>query len=221
MEQINLLFVLGGLLFLTLFSASLFKSYQERMAEKRRRIQRLLRGVDMVERVMFRLDGFPLQAEVERLMWEDVLNRYRKVKEIHARYQGLDGSIARVEALLNQPRPHGEVLIHDAPKLRRIIVSLNEVIGIIKQGMLLTRLQSKRITELVELVATRRAEAVYRYHKHKAEELNAQGDTKQAVKHCLNIRSYLFENGPTNDQVKQWYEEADAMKKGYEAANHS
>lgn len=212
MGQTNLFIALGGLLLLTLVTASLFKRYQERMAEKRRRIQRLLRGVDQIERLLFQLDSCPLQPEVDKVFREDVVRRFRKVREIHPRYKGIDVAITEAEEALKQPRLNQEPEIRDAQQLQKVIATLNEVIGFLQQGGLAAPLKASQLSELVELVATRRAEAVYRFHRQQAEGAENEGRPQDAIKHYSNIRSYLYENGPTVERVKQWYEEAGEMK---------
>jgi hypothetical protein len=212
MGQINLFIALGGLLLLTLVTASLFKRYQERMAEKRRRIQRLLRGVDQIERLLFQLESCPLQPEVEMVLREDILRRFRRVREIHPRYKSIDVCITEADEALKQPRLNQEPEIRDAQHLQKVIASLNEVIGFLQQGRLAEPVKASKLSELVELIATRRAEAVFRFHRRQAEGAVKEGRRHDAIKHYNNIRSYLYENGPTVERVKQWYEETGEMK---------
>ena len=211
MQQTNLFIALGGLLILALMLASVMRRYQEVMAERRMRIKRIMRGVDLIRAMLERVSGCPLPLELEKLLVGDVLARFQKAREIDANYQGIEDLIGDAEQ-----RKHGVVeskafVIRDKPHLHRIAQALAEIINFLQEGGLLAQLTSERSRRFIELIGTLRAECVYRYHLEQAKRLQEEAKVREAIIHCNSIRSFIKQNGPSNDQVKAWYAEADEL----------
>jgi hypothetical protein len=211
MQQSNLFIALGGLLILALMLASVMRRYQEVMAERRMRIKRIMRGVDLIRAMLERASGCPLPVELEKLLVGDVLARFQKVREIDANYQGIDEVIGSAEQRKREVVESKAFEIRDKPHLHRIAQALAEIINFLQEGGLLTPLTSERSRHFIELIGTLRAECVYRYHLEQAKRLREAAQVRQAIIHCNSIRSFIKQNGPSNDQVKAWCAEADEL----------
>ncbi|EGV51000.1 hypothetical protein [Candidatus Endoriftia persephone] len=214
MEQYTLIAILGGLLVLALFLSGIVQRHQQAVEAKRIKIQRLLRGVDLVENILFRLQGCHLPNEVERLLREDLLARYRAVKKVEPKYEGIDELLEMTEqalATLGDAAKADEIT--DKFHLQKLTSVINELIDFIKQGGLLTPITAEAVRDLVDLIGTRRAECLATFHMQKARELQLEGDIHAALGHCSAIKDYLNRNGPVNERVKALFREAEALRK--------
>jgi hypothetical protein len=212
MEQYLLFISLGGLLIFTLLMASVVKYYQQQMAEKRLKIQRVLRGVDLVEGLLSRVAGCSFPAELETLLRRDILDRYQQVKKIHRRYGEIDTLLESAEHNLSQIVTSRKIEIADMGQLTRITSAYTEAIGYLSEGWMVSPLTQEQVSGLVEMAATRRAEAVRAYHLQQANDLREADDLRGAAEHCYNIKSFLREQGPDNDQAIAWYKEAEELR---------
>lgn len=213
MEQTNLFIALGGLLIFTLMLASIVRQYQERMAEKRMRIQRIVRGVDQIVDLLQRVVGCPLPAEIEKLLREDILSRYRAVRQIDRRFLGIEELISAAEQAVGLVREGQNFDIQDKPQLLKITNAMGEMIGFLQIGMLLRPMTQAKIRAFIELLGTRRSECVYRFHLAKAKEMQEQDQLHGALGHCNSIKTFLTEHGPANNQAKAWFAEAEELRK--------
>ena len=209
----NLFITLGGLLILTLMLASLLRRYQERMAEKRLRIQRIIRGVDEIEDLLRQSTGCSLPAEIERVLREDVLARFHLVRKISRRFKGIAALIEGAEQALAQPPGGPRQRVQDKYQLQQVIKDLGELMDFLRAGRLLQPLPVEQLRRYVEQVGTRRAECVYRFHMEQAVRLRQAGRLHDALTHCNRVRTFVHEYGPANEQVKAWYAEAEVMRK--------
>ncbi|MDJ0806254.1 MAG: pyruvate-flavodoxin oxidoreductase [Gammaproteobacteria bacterium] len=213
MEQTNLFIALAALLIITLMLASTVRRYQELMAEKRARIKRTLRGVDLIQALCDRIAGCPLPVELERLLQQDILVRFQRVKQIDARFEGVDALIADAEHAISQVVESQHFDIQNKPQLQRITGALGELIEFLRSGRLLTPLTAEQAGQYVEQVATLRAESVYRYHMEQARHFQDEDKLHDALGHCNSVKTFLNEHGPDNSQVKAWYAEAETLRK--------
>lgn len=213
MEQTNLYLALGSLLFVALILASAVRRYQEVMAERRMRIKRVLRGVDLLQDLFYRISGCPLPMELEKVLRQDILARFQKVKQIDARYREIDRMIEDAEQAANQVVENQRFGIQDKLQLNKITQALGEMIGFLRNGTLLSPLSAEQARRYSELVGIRRSECVYRYHIEQAKSLHEENRVHEALGHCNSIKTFLKEHGPSSDQVKGWYDEAEELRK--------
>jgi hypothetical protein len=213
MEKYALFISIGGLLIFTLLMASVVKHYQEQMAAKRLRIQRVMRGVDLIESLFARVTACPFPAELENLLRQDILNRYQQVRSIHRRYQGIEALLVEAEGQLQQVSPARKIAIDGMAQLNQVIAAYTETIGLLSEGWLLRPLTQEEMNGFVDLAATRRAEAFRAYNLQQANDLKERGDPHGAVEHYIGIKSFLREQGPDNAQAKSWYQEAERLKR--------
>ncbi len=221
MEQTNLFIALGGLLIFALMLASAVRRYQELMAERRMRIKRIIRGVDLIKDLFERINGCPLPAELAKALHQDVLTRLQKVRQIEARFQGIDELITEAEQVVLQMVETKRFEIWDKPHRQKITHALGEMIGFLQGGGMLTPLTGEQLREFIELAGTRRAECVYRYHLEQAKKLQQAEQLHDALGHCDSIKAFLNEHGPASDQVKAWYAEAEDLSKVLSEASGS
>lgn len=200
---------------LTLALASIVRRYQEVMAERRMRIRRILRGVELLQDLIQRIDGCPLPAELQHVLRQDILERYRMVGQIDRHFEGIDVWIAEAEQSVNQVVETVRFEIHDKPQLLKITNALAELIGFLREGRLMSPLSAGRSKKLVELAVTRRAESVYRFHRERAVKCEKEKQLENALKHCTSIKAFLTEQGAVNPQIESWIEEADVMRDRY------
>lgn len=218
MQQTNLFFALGSLLILVLLLASGVRRYQEMMAERRLRIKRLLRGVDLIREMLSALGGYPLPVELERLLLEDVLARFQRVRQIDSRFQGIDELVAEAERSVNPIGKPRKFEIQDTRQLHGIIKPLGELIDFFGSGGVLASLSADQVARIVKQIGELRAEAVYRFHTQEARRLLGSDESKRAIRHCGSIKSFLSQYGPATQQVKTWYEETETLQSELEAA---
>ncbi|MEN8179500.1 MAG: pyruvate-flavodoxin oxidoreductase [Pseudomonadota bacterium] len=221
MEQTKLFIALGGLLIFTLVLAGAARRYQELMAERRMRIKRILRGVDLVKDLFERITDCPLPAELERILHQDILARFLRVREIDARYKGIEALIADAEQAGNQVVESQRFDIQDKPQLQKITQALGEMINFLQNGSLLTPLSAEQAAKYMELVGTRRSECVYRFHMEQARKLQEEDELHGALGHCNSVKTFLNEHGPVSSQVKAWFAEAEELRKVLSEARDS
>lgn len=213
MEQIGLFLLLGGLLIFTLVMASLVRQYQERMAEKRLRLQRIIREVDVIEQLLKQCADCSLPSEIKKLLHEDVLSRLQLVQQIDGRFQGIDRMIKEAELALNQQQAGQREVAWDYSQLQNIIAVLGQLMSFLKEGRLLKALTPDQIRSYVGQLGTLRAEYVYGFHLQRANRFLQAGKLHNALGDYKSIKSFLSEHGPDNEQVKTWYAEAEALRK--------
>ncbi|MBL3528650.1 MAG: pyruvate-flavodoxin oxidoreductase [gamma proteobacterium endosymbiont of Lamellibrachia anaximandri] len=210
----NLIFVLGGLLIAALMLASIVHRYQAHMAQKRMKIQRLLRGVDLVEDLLDRLSGCPLPAETRQLLQKDMLARYQAIRGVDRRYEGIDRLIGEIgQTLASAEVASQSHKILDKPHLQKVVDAFGELMGFLQEGGLLNRTPAEVVREHVEQLAMQRAECVSRFHFAKAEQLFEEGNVRDALGHCNAIKEFLTEKGPNSDEARMLYDEAEALRK--------
>jgi len=212
-EQTNLFIALGGLLILALVLASGVRRYQQRMAEKRLRIQRILRGVDLIEELLGRTGDCAPPLEIERLLREDIVARYRLVSRIDGRYQGIEALLVEAQQALAGCRDRGvdETGIEERVQMERASGALGELIGLLRQGGLLKPMAPEQLRERVHRLALRRAECVRRFYLARAEQLRGEARLSEALAQCQGLKTFLSENGPNCEKVREWYGEADTL----------
>ncbi len=210
----NLIFVLGGLLIAALMLASIVHRYQVHMAQKRMKIQRLLRGVDLVEDLLDRLSGCPFPAETRQLLQKDMLARYQAIRRVDRRYEGIDKLIGEIgQALASAEVASQSQNIFDKSHLQKVVDAFGELMGFLQEGGLLHRTPVEVVREHVEKLAMQRAECVSRFHFTKAEQSFEEGKVHDALGHCNAIKEFLTEKGPNSDEVRALYDEAEAFRK--------
>ncbi|RLJ21518.1 pyruvate-flavodoxin oxidoreductase [bacterium endosymbiont of Escarpia laminata] len=210
----NLIFVLGGLLIAALMLASIVHRYQVHMAQKRMKIQRLLRGVDFEEGLLDRLSGCPFPAETRQLLQKDMLARYQAIRGVDRRYEGIDRLIGEIGQTLASPEVASQSHnILDKPHLQKVVDALGELMGFLQEGGLLNRTPAEVVREHVEKLGRQRAECVSRFHFTKAEQSFEEGNVHDALGHCNAIKEFLTDKGPNSDEVKALYDEAEALRK--------
>ena len=210
----NLIFVLGGLLIAALMLASIVHRYQAHMAQKRMKIQRLLRGVDLVEDLLDRLSGCPFPAETRQLLQTDMLARYQAIRGVDRRYEGIDrliGEIGQTLASVEVASQRHNIL--DKPHLQKMVDAFGELMGFLQEGGLLKRTPAEVVREHVEKLGMQRAECIHRFHFAKAEQSFEEGNVHDALGHCNAIKEFLTEKGPNSNEVRVLYDEAEALRK--------
>ncbi len=218
MEKIGLFVLLGGLLIFTLMMASVVRRYQERMAEKRLRVQRIIRGVDVIEDLLKHSTGCSLPAEVEKLLREDVLSRLQSVQQIDGRFQGINRLIKEAELALHPHQSGQRPVVQDYRQLQKMTTALSQLMDFLKEGRLLKPLIAEQVRIYVEQLGTLRAECVYGFHLERANQFLQAGKRHNALGDYKSIKSFLSEHGPDNDQVKAWYDEAESLRKAISEA---
>lgn len=216
MEQMTLFFVLGGLLFLALVLASIAQRYQDYVEERRRRVESILRRVGELEATLRRMSDLPVPVEAERLLRREVLARLQIVKQVHRRYRGIDGMIADAAKALSEVKPHDAGRLQDAWRLDSLLHALGEVLWMLQQRRHVSPLGETSPRQLMQLIALRRAECVFRHHRHEADQMVQQALLHQALWHCRQIVTFIREHGPEDDQVSAWYREAESRAREIE-----
>jgi len=213
----TLFFVLGGLLFLALMLASIAQRYQDYVEERRRRVERILRRVSELETMLWRISELPVPVEVERLLRSEVLARLRIVKQVHARYRGIDGMITAAAQALAEVKPHDAGRLLDHARLQTLVGVLGEVLWMLRERRHVSQLTEVTPAQLMQIIALRRAECVCRHHLHEAERMRQEQQLHQALWHCRQITAFINDNGPGDDpQVSDWYREAQSRAREIE-----
>ncbi|MEJ2592884.1 MAG: hypothetical protein P8178_16090 [Candidatus Thiodiazotropha sp.] len=212
----TLFFVLGGLLFLALMLASIAQRYQAYVEERRRRVQRILRRVGELEETLLRMSGLPVPVEAERILRSEVLARLELVKKVHPRYRGIDAMIAAAAKALDEVKPVEVGRLLDHVRLESLLRSLGEVLWMVQERRYISPLTEASPRQLMQVIALRRAECVYRHHRHEAERMAKDGQMHQALWHCRQILAFINEHGPEDDQVSDWYREAQSRARQIE-----
>jgi hypothetical protein len=216
MEQMTLFFVLGGLLSLALVLASIAQRYQDYVEERRRRVERILNRVGELEETLRRMSDLPVPVEAERLLRSEVLARLEIVKQMHPRYRGIDGMIADAAKALSEVKPHDAGRLLDQWRLEHLLRSLGEVLRMLYERRCVSPLPEASPRQLMHLIALRRAECVFRHHRHEADQMAQQALLHQALWHCRQIVGFISEYGPEDDQVVAWSREAESRAREIE-----
>jgi hypothetical protein len=210
MEQMKFYLVLGGLLTLTLIVASIAHRYHDYVEERRRQIERILRRVDELQALLQSLAGLPLAPEVIYLLRSDVLFRLQALKRIYSRHPGIDASIAKATAAkMEKPATPTAPAELDEAQFERLMRGLGKVEWMLREQRFSTPIGIDEQHRLTQSVAMQRAESLYRYHRRHAERLLQEGQLHQALWHCNQVRLFLREKGPDNEQTHEWYQELD------------
>jgi hypothetical protein len=210
MEQMTLYLVLGGLLILTLVLASITQRYNAYVEERRRQIERILRRVDELDELAGQLQGLPLPAGVMALLRRDVLARLEIIRQVHPRHPGISGLIESAKAALAEAQitsAIGQEL--DEISLGRLTRGLRRVDWMLREQRFVAPLNEAEAQQLQQAIAMQQAEALYRFHSRQAEMRTAGDDLHQALWHCNQVRQFLREQGPDNEQTREWYQEMD------------
>lgn len=213
MDLIKLFIGLGGLVLLTILLAGFAKRYQQNMTVKRQRIKRILEAIDWLESLISRLDGSALPKDTEALLYEDIIERFKRIQTIDSRFNGITALIKEAERSLNQIPNKRSLQIDNINKLQRLVQVLSELLGFLRENRLLITLDHAQTQKHINAVATHRSECVYIYHINLAKQFYEDKRLLDALSHCNSIKSYLLGHGPANEQVKQWHQEAEAMSR--------
>lgn len=210
MEQMTLYLVLGGLLILTLVLASIAQRYHAYLEERRRQIERILRRVDELDELAGKLQGLPLPPGVMALLRRDALARLEVIRKIHPRHPGLatriesaKAAMAEVEAGQKSPQALDEAL------LDRLMKGLGQVDWMLREQRFVAPLEPGEGESLRQAIVMQQAESLYRFHSRQAEKRAAAGEQHQALWHCNQVRQFLREQGPDNEQIQAWLQDID------------
>lgn len=217
MGQMTIFYVLGGLLILTLMLASIAQRYHAYLEERRRQVEKILRRVAELEELIARMAGLPVPMEAERLLHEEILARLAVVKGIHARHQGLDRQIAEAKSALAALAPREAPAALDDNQVEILARALEEIRWMVQEHRFIVALSEPERTRLMELLVTRRAEWLYRYHRRGIDNMQREDKLHQALWHCNQLRSILLNEGPDNEQTHAWIREADGRRREIEA----
>jgi hypothetical protein len=210
MEQMTLYLVMGGLLILTLALASIAQRYNAYVEERRRKVERILRRVEELDELAGQLRGLPLPPGLMALLRRDALARLEVVRQIHPRHPGLSGLIEQAKASLAETQ-----IVHSAPQtldegmLNRLMKGLGRVSWMLQEQRFMTPLQEAEGAQLGRAIAMQQAEQLYRFHMRQVEKRSTAGELYQALWHCNQVRQFLRDKAPDDEQTEVWYQAVD------------
>jgi hypothetical protein len=209
MDQMTIIFAVGGLLALTLILASVAHRYHAFVEERRQHVQRILKRVEEIDGLIRRMVGLPIPAELERVLRRDILARLQAVKGVHARYKGINEMIAQAQQAIDQVAARaasGDMSEQNVERFTRLI---GEIEWLLKENRLLVELDEDEKGRLLEMIVTRRTEILYSYHIQQGKRLLKGNQLHQAQWHCEQVKSLLKNIAVGHDQLTSWQQEAD------------
>lgn len=211
MDQMTIIFAVGGLLILTLILASIAHRYHAFVEERRQHVQRILKRVEEIDGIIQRMVGLPIPVELERLLRRDIVARLQAVKGIHAGFKGINGMIAQARQAVEQAAVSAATGDLSEQKVERFSRLTGEIEWLLKEDRLLVGINDQEREQLLEMIDTRRMETLYGYHMREANRKLKGNQLHQAQWHCEQVKSMLSKHGLEDEQIEGWYEEADQL----------
>jgi hypothetical protein len=183
--------------------------------ERRRQIERILRRVDELDELAGQLTGLPLPPGVMALLRRDALARLEVIRQVHARHPGIAGLIQDAKTALDeaQATPSASPQL-DEMMLGRLTKGLGRVDWMLREQRFVAPMKAGEGQQLQQAIAMQLAESLYGFHSRQAEIRTASGDLHQALWHCNQVRQFLREQGPDNEQTREWYQDMDQRHRG-------
>ncbi|MES9969669.1 MAG: hypothetical protein ABW092_06510 [Candidatus Thiodiazotropha sp.] len=211
MDQMTIIFAVGGLLALTLILASVAHRYHAFVEERRQHVQRILKRVEEIHGLIRRMVGLPIPAELERVLRRDILARLQAVKGVHARYKGINEMIAQAQQAVEQVAVSAAPVDMSERNVERFTRLIGEIEWLLKENRLLLALDDQEKGELLEMIVTRRTETLYSYHIREGKRLVEGNQLHQAQWHCEQVKGLLKDIQIQSDQLTSWRQEADQL----------
>ncbi len=208
MDQTTLYFVLGGLLVLALVLASIAQRYHDYVEERRTQIQRILHRVDDLEAMARRMAGLPLPLDAERLVRQDIIERLKAARQIHAAYPGLMRRMQEAERALSEIQTSPASFDLDALRLEQFTRLSGGLLWMLQERRLITPIAEDRRSQLMTQLVLGRADAMTRHHLREAQRLEQDAQLHQAHWHCLQLRQLLEPLAPTHAEAAQWLQDS-------------
>ncbi|PVV21280.1 MAG: hypothetical protein B6D78_07980 [gamma proteobacterium symbiont of Ctena orbiculata] len=211
MDQMTIIFAVGGLLALTLILASVAHRYHAFVEERRQHVQRILKRVAEIDGLIRRMVGLPIPVELERVLRRDIIARLHAVKGVHARYKGINEMIAQAQHALEQvvaSPASGPMSEQNVERFSRLI---GEIEWLLNEDRLLVAIDDQEKGQLLEMIVARRTETLYSYHLREGKRLLEGRQLHQAQWHCEQVKSLLKNMDMQSDQLNAWRQEADQL----------
>ncbi|MEW8506075.1 MAG: hypothetical protein AB2598_05185 [Candidatus Thiodiazotropha sp.] len=207
----SIFFAVGGLLIFALVLASLAHRYHAYVEERRQHVQRILKRVDEIDRLVQRMVGLPVPAEMERILRRDILARLQAAKGIHGRYPGIDGMLSTARQALDQAAPRAASVEMNEQKIERFTRLMGELEWLLKENRLLVEINEEEKEALLGTLVMRQTETLHHYHLGEAKRLLQGNQLHQALWHCEQVKLMVKGAGFSNDELEGWYQEADRL----------
>jgi hypothetical protein len=211
MDQMTIIFSVGGLLILTLVLASIAHRYHAFVEERRQHVERILKRVEEIDGLIKRMVGLPIPVELERLLRRDIVARLQAVKGVHVRYKGINVMIAQAQQAVEQVVVKPVSSDISEQKAERFSRLMGELEWLLKEDRLLLALNDQEREQFLQMIDTRRMGILSNYHMQEAKRLLKGNQLNQAQWHCEQLKSMLSKHAVESDQVEAWYREADQL----------
>ncbi|MEW8029956.1 MAG: hypothetical protein AB2792_12025 [Candidatus Thiodiazotropha sp.] len=211
MDQMAIIFTVGGLLVLTLILASIAHRYHAFVEERRQHVQRILKRVEEIDGIIRRMVCLPIPVELERLLRGDILARLQAVKKVHARFKGINEMLIQAQQAVEQVAVRPATGDLSEQKVERFARLIGEIEWLLKEDRLLVVINDQEREQLLEMIDTRRMETLYGYHMREANRKLKGNQLHQAQWHCEQVKSVLSNHALEHDKIDGWYQEADQL----------